>query len=54
MEKKLENPPGNFSSMLPIIRCTDSYSAGSKYHFTGKDFPGLSDFGGLAVRLSDF
>ena len=37
MEKKHENPPGNFCSMSPIMHCIVSYSAGSKYYLTIKN-----------------
>ena len=36
IEKKQENPPDNFCSMLPIMHSIDSYSVRPKYHLTIK------------------
>ena len=36
MEKKHENPPEKFCSVLQIMHSIDSYSVKSKYHLTIK------------------
>ena len=43
MEEKQEDPPGKFCSILPVMRCTDFYSATSKYHLIIKK-PSIYEF----------